>query len=380
MSLTEHRSLTAPAPNPALAAGLDEPLTVLHPDGTRHANALLDAHLGDVDEHALTDLSVDLAILRRIDAEAFALTRQGELLLWPPAQGQEAAQIGSGRALRDTDFVFGSYREHGLAYLRGVDQGEAMRVWKGVQQSGWDPMEHHLATPQIIIGAQSLHATGYAMGAKMDGTDDVAVAYFGDGATSEGDVNEAMVFASAFQAPVIFVCQNNQYAISEPVAVQSGFPLALRPTGFGIPALRVDGNDVLAVLAATRIAVERARSGGGPTFIEAMTYRMGPHTSTDDPKRYRSEDEVAAWREKDPIVRLERHLEQTGAPIERIREEAKIRCDAVAKELRAAVTAVSVPDHRTLFSNVYTTPTKRLERQLAEHDAFVASIESEDHA
>jgi 2-oxoisovalerate dehydrogenase E1 component alpha subunit len=371
-------SLTVPAPDPALAVGLDEPLSVLHPDGSRHASALLDAQLGDVDEHLLTDLYVDLSILRRIDAEAFALTRQGELLLWPPSQ--EAAQIGSGRALRDTDFVFGSYREHGLAYLRGVDQGEAMRVWKGVQQSGWDPMEHHLATPQIIIGAQSLHATGYAMASTLDGSDDVAVAYFGDGATSEGDVNEAKVFASAFQAPVIFVCQNNQYAISEPVAVQSGFPLALRPTGFGIPALRVDGNDVLAMLAATRIAVERARSGGGPTFIEAMTYRMGPHTSTDDPKRYRDEAEVAAWRAKDPIVRLERHLESLGAPIERIREEAKIRCDAVAKELRAAVTAVHVPDERALFDNVYTTPTKRLERQLAEHDAFVASIEAEDHA
>lgn len=370
-------SIALPAPDAALAAGLDAPLTVLHPDGSRHASELLDPYLGDVDETSLTDLYVDMSIVRRVDQEAFALTRQGELALWPPLLGQEASQVGSGRALRETDFVFGSYREHALAVLRHVDLGEFMGVWKCVAYSGWDPMEHHVATPQIIIGAQSLHATGYAMATTMDGSDDVSVAYFGDGATSEGDVNEAMVFASAFQAPVILFCQNNQYAISEPVQVQSGFPLALRPTGFGIPSLRVDGNDVLAVHAATRIAVERARSGGGPTFIEAITYRMGPHTTTDDPKRYRDEDEVAQWRAKDPIERLERHLEASGAPIDRIREEARIRCDAIAKELRAAAIAVETPDAEAMFEHVYVQPTARLERQLAEHRAFVASVEDE---
>ncbi|WP_156759473.1 pyruvate dehydrogenase (acetyl-transferring) E1 component subunit alpha [Microbacterium karelineae] len=370
-------SIAMPAPRAELVSGLDAPLTVLRADGSREASGLLDPHLADMDETALTDLFIDMSIVRRVDQEAFALTRQGKLALWPPLLGQEAAQVGSARALRDTDFVFGSYREHALAILRGTGFGGFLGVWEGHAFSGWDPHAHHVATPQIIIGAQTLHATGYAMATRMDGADDVAVAYFGDGATSEGDVNEAMVFASAFRVPVIFFCQNNHYAISEPVRVQSGTPLALRPTGFGIPALRVDGNDVLAVHAATRIAIERARSGGGPTFIEAVTYRMGPHTTTDDPTRYRRDDEVAAWREKDPIVRLERHLDRIGARTDRIREEAQVRCDATARELRDAVMTAEAPDPVTMFDHVYTEPTARLERQRAEHLAFAASIEGD---
>lgn len=368
-------SIAVPPPQTELVSGLDAPLRVLHPDGSRQESELLDEHLADVDETALTDLYVDMSIVRRVDQEAFALTRQGKLVLWPPLLGQEAAQVGSGRALRETDFVFGSYREHALAVLRGVGFAGFLGVWEGLTFSGWDPHAHHLATPQIIIGAQTLHATGYAMATRMDGADDVAVAYLGDGATSEGDVNEAMVFASTFRVPVVFFCQNNHYAISEPVRVQSDFPLALRPTGFGIPALRVDGNDVLAVHAATRIALARARSGGGPTFIEAVTYRMGPHTTTDDPTRYRRDEEVADWREKDPILRLERHLEKIGARTDRIREEAQVRCDAMARELRDAVMTAEAPESATMFDHVYTRQTARLERQRAEHLAFVDSIE-----
>ena len=174
------------------SAGLDEPLMLLDPSGERRPSAVLDAHLADVDEAALTDLYVDMAIVRRVDREAFALTRQGELVLWPPLLGQEAAQVGSGRALRESDFVFSSYREHALAVLRGVTLDELLAVWRGTTQSGWDPRERHMATPQIIIGAQTLHAAGYAMGIRMDGADDAAIAYFGDGATSQGDTNEAL--------------------------------------------------------------------------------------------------------------------------------------------------------------------------------------------
>ncbi|MBO9705485.1 MAG: pyruvate dehydrogenase (acetyl-transferring) E1 component subunit alpha, partial [Arthrobacter sp.] len=266
-------------------------LQVLAPSGERLPEPQLDPWLQDLDggdgAAVLAGLYEDMVVIRRIDAEATALQRQGELALWPPLLGQEAAQIGSGRALRQDDFVFSSYRENGVAYCRGVDLSQILRVWRGNASSGWDPFAINMATPQIIIGAQTLHAVGYAMGIQFDGADAAAVAYFGDGATSEGDVNEAMVFAASYQAPAIFFCQNNHWAISEPVTLQSHITLAERAGGFGIPHLRVDGNDVLAVLAATRIALDRARQGGGPSFIEAVTYRMGPHTTADDPTRYR---------------------------------------------------------------------------------------------
>ncbi len=370
-------SIIVPAPHPELAVGLDSPLTVLDLDGTRIANELLDPHLTDIDESALTTLYVDMVRVRRLDTEAFALTRQGHLVLWPPLLGQEAAQVGPARALAPQDWVFGSYREHGFALLRGADMAEFARIWKAFAHGGWDPHEIRMAPSQIIIGAQTLHGTGYAMAAKMDGADEVALTTFGDGATSEGDVNEALVWASAFQAPVVFLCQNNQYAISEPVAVQSGVPLALRPTGFGIPSLRVDGNDVLAMHAAARIAFDRARSGGGPTFIEAVTYRRGPHTTTDDPKRYRDEAEMEAWIAKDPIDRVERALTRMGANMEAVRAEAKIRADQLAKEFRAAAEHAEPPTADAIFDHVYAQPTKRLERQRLEHRAFLASIEGD---
>ncbi|WP_309069479.1 thiamine pyrophosphate-dependent enzyme, partial [Microbacterium sp.] len=221
-------SIAIPAPRSELIEGLDAPLRVLDPEGSRHPSPVLDDSLRDIDESVLTDLFVDMAVLRRVDEESFALARQGELALWPPLRGQEAAQVGALRGVRDDDFLFPTYREHPLALLRGADPAEVLSVWKGMALSGWDPFAHRLATTQIIIGAQTLHATGYAMAARRDGGDDIALAFFGDGATSEGDVSEAMVFASSFQAPVVFFCQNNQYAISEPVHVQSDTPLALR--------------------------------------------------------------------------------------------------------------------------------------------------------
>ena len=204
-------------------------LQLLDEAGTRVASAEYDAVVADVDEAALLALYEDMVVVRRLDAEATALQRQGELALWPPLLGQEAAQIGSGRALRADDFVFSSFREHAVAYSRGVGVVDLVRVWRGVTASGWDPYAVGMATPQVIIGAQTLHATGYAMGIRSDGADSVAVAYFGDGATSEGDVSEAMVFAASFNAPVVFFCQNNQWAISEPVTLQSAGLLADRP-------------------------------------------------------------------------------------------------------------------------------------------------------
>ncbi len=369
---------TMSAPAPGLVDGLAEPLQVLAPDGTRHPSEMLDDVLRDVDETLLTDLLVDMSVIRRIDQEAVALQRQGELGLWPPLLGQEAAQIGLGRALEPTDFIFSSYREHGLAWCRDVSPGELLAAWRGTAFSGWDPLERHMATPQIMIGAQTLHATGYAMATAARGGSEVAVACFGDGAMSEGDVNEAMVFAATFSAPVLFFCQNNQYAISEPVSLQTTVPLALRPTGFGIPALRVDGNDVLAVRAASLIAAERARAGGGPTFIEAVTYRMGPHTTSDDPTRYRDEAERTRWRARCPVSRLERHLELLGAPVAAIRERAAERADAVAAGLREAIGTMPVPEPQSLFEHVYTGEHAGLTRQRERWAAYAASVVEEE--
>lgn len=353
-----------------------EPMVQLvTPTGERRANAEFDPWIADIDLAAIGRLYRDMSIVRRIDTEATALQRQGELGLWPPLAGQEAAQIGSARALRDDDFVFSSYREHGVAWCRGVQAAEMLSVWRGTAASGWNPYDHGMAVPQIIIGAQALHATGWAMGAAWEGSDAASVAYFGDGATSEGDVNEALVFAASFDAPVVFFCQNNQWAISEPVGLQSKQPLARRADGFGMPGVRVDGNDVLAVLAATRIALDRARRGDGPTFIEAVTYRIGPHTTADDPKRYRSDDEIADWRERDPLARVLALLEASGVDSAGLERDVAADADRAAAELRAAITTLADPEPLTVFDNVYTEPNTHLARQRDHYTRYLAMFD-----
>ncbi len=317
----------------------------------------------------------DLVVVRRIDTEATALQRQGELGLWPPLLGQEAAQVGSARSLRSDDFVFSSYRENAVAYCRGVELVDLVRVWRGTASSGWNPYDVGMATPAVIIGAQTLHATGYAIGCAKDGVDSVAVAYFGDGATSQGDTNEAMVFAASFHAPVIFFCQNNQWAISEPVTLQSGLPLAARAPGFGIPSLRVDGNDVLAVMAAMRCALDRARTGGGPTFIEAVTYRMGPHTTSDDPSRYADPAEREKWAAKDPIARMEAYLEGLGLLTDEAKASVASTADDIARRFRAGCLSLEDPAPLSVFDNVYSTPHSGLERQKSQYAAYLAGFE-----
>lgn len=344
--------------------------------GVRIPSAELDPLLADLGAADLLGLYRDMVLVRRLDAEATALQRQGELALWPPLLGQEAAQIGTARALRVDDFVFSSYREHAVAVVRGVAPVDLVRVWRGVALSGWDPYSVNMATPQVIIGAQALHATGYAMGLRADGSDAAAIAYFGDGAMSEGDVSEAMVFAASYRAPVLFVCQNNQWAISEPVALQTPVPLADRATGFGIPAQRVDGNDVLAVLAATRAALARIRTGEGPQFLEAVTYRMGPHTTADDPTRYRDAAELEAWRERDPIDRLARHLRDAGVLGDAEEAEAGARATGVAAELRAGCLALDDPAPLSVFDHVYAGPHRTLDRQRAEYSDYLEGFDA----
>ncbi|HEU4755788.1 MAG TPA: pyruvate dehydrogenase (acetyl-transferring) E1 component subunit alpha [Agromyces sp.] len=346
--------------------------------GVRHANPEFDRWVADVDTDALIALHRDMAVIRRLDAEATALQRQGELALWPPLAGQEAAQIGSARALRDDDFVFSSYREHAVAWLRGVQPHEMLSVWRGSAASGWNPFEKRMAVPQIIIGAQSLHAVGWAMGAKWEGSDAASIAYFGDGATSEGDVNEAFVFAASFGAPTVFLCQNNGWAISEPVGLQSHQPLARRADGFGMPGIRVDGNDVLAMLAVTRWALDRARRGEGPALIEAVTYRMGPHTTADDPKRYRTDDDLALWRERDPITRVHALLAASGADMEAVDADVKAEADRAAAELRAGITSIPDPEPMSVFDHVYAEPNSHLERQRDRYARYLAMFADED--
>jgi 2-oxoisovalerate dehydrogenase E1 component alpha subunit len=255
----------------------------------------------------------DMIRIRAFDAEATNMQRQGQMALWPPSTGQEAAQVGSARASRPQDHIFPSYREHAVAMVRGIDLLGIIGLMRGTTQGGWDPRDANFHLYTFVIGSQALHATGYAMGVKFDGasgtgdpeTDTAVMVYFGDGATSQGDVSEAMVFAASFQTPQVFFLQNNHWAISVPVSTQSRVPLYLRPRGFGLPSTQVDGNDVFASYAVTAKYLDDARSGRGPGFIEALTYRVGAHTTADDPTKYRTENELASWLERDPVARLE---------------------------------------------------------------------------
>jgi len=359
---------------------LSTPVQLLTPDGARveHPDYRYDGGLAEV-----AALYRDMVLVRRIDTEAFALQRHGELGLWPPALGQEAAQVGSARALRPQDYAFPTYREHGVAWCRGVDPIGLFGIYRGVELGGgWDPADHNLALTQIIIGAQALHATGYAMGLMFDHAvasgdpdrDAAVISYFGDGATSQGDVNEALDWATVHQAPVVFFCQNNQYAISVPLARQIAVPVAQRADGFGLPGVRVDGNDVMAVHAVTQKALQRARDGEGPTLIEAVTYRMGAHTTSDDPTRYRDAAEVEQWRAKDPIDRLRKYLEQNGQPLSFF-QDLDAEAEALGERLRRECAALAEPDLADLFDQVLVDTPPELEQQRAEYVEWRDALE-----
>jgi pyruvate dehydrogenase E1 component alpha subunit len=336
-----------------------------------------------LDDEAIKGFYRDMVLTRRIDVEATALQRHGELGIWAQLLGQEAAQIGSGRALRKQDFVFPTYREHGVAWCRDLDPLHLLGLFRGVDQGGWDPRENNFGLYTIVIGAQTLHATGYAMGVQRDGAvgtgdpdrDAAVIAYFGDGASSQGDVNEAFVYAAVYNAPVVFFCQNNQWAISEPIERQTRIPLYQRSRGFGFPGLRVDGNDVLAVHAVTTAALQRAREGSGPTLVEAYTYRMGAHTTTDDPTRYRLSEDLEGWKRKDPITRVKTYLTNNGVIdddyIAAVEEEA----EQLGEHLREGCRALPEPKILDIFDQVYAEQTPELAAQQAEVAAYLASFE-----
>jgi 2-oxoisovalerate dehydrogenase E1 component alpha subunit len=334
------------------------------------------------DDETIKGYYRDMVLTRRVDTEATALQRQGELGIWASCLGQEAAQIGSGRAMLTQDYAFPTYREHGVAWARGVDPLHLLALFRGIDMGGWDSTATGFALYTIVIGAQALHATGYAMGIERDGLvgtgdparDAAVIGYFGDGATSQGDVNEAFIFASSYNAPIVFFCQNNQWAISEPIERQSRIPLYRRAAGFGFPGIRVDGNDVLAVHAVTEEALERARSGNGPTFIEAYTYRMGAHTTSDDPTKYRLADELEHWRLKDPIERVRAYLTRAGAADQSFFDAVQAEADEFAVELRARCLALPDPTMTEAFDWVYAEQTSYLAEQQAGNAEYQESF------
>jgi len=324
----------------------------------------------------------DMMLTRAFDNEATSLQRQGELGLWVASLGQEAAQIGSGRALREPDYVFPSYREHGVALTRGVDMPSILRVFRGLEHSSWDPAAHNFHIYTLVIGAHTLHAVGYAQAMDWDGLvgsgdatkDGAVICYFGDGATSQGDVNEAMVFAAVNTAPIVFFIQNNQFAISESTTRQSKVPLAQRATGFGIPSVRVDGNDVVAVHAVTRWAMEHARSGAGPVVIEALTYRMGAHTTSDDPTRYRSSADEDYWRDRDPIARVETYLRSIGELPEEFEAAVLAEAKDMGRATREAVRSWEAAPVVSMFDHVYAEPHSLVDAERAWFTTYEASF------
>jgi 2-oxoisovalerate dehydrogenase E1 component alpha subunit len=369
--------LLAPTPT-----GGPDFVQLLTPEGQRvdHPDYAFDA--GDRDEgEVIRGFYRDMVLTRRIDTESTALQRHGELGIWAQLLGQEAAQIGSGRALRPQDYVFPTYREHGVAYCRGVDPLRLLGLFRGVDQGSWDPRENNFGNYTIVIGAQTLHGVGYAMGVQRDGLvgtgdpdrDTGVIAYFGDGASSQGDVNEAFVFAASYNAPVVFFCQNNQWAISEPIERQSRIPLYQRAMGFGFPGVRVDGNDVLACYAVTQAALQRAREGSGPTMVEAYTYRMGAHTTTDDPTRYRMSDELEHWKLKDPIARVKVYLTRNALADQDFFDDVEAEADQLGAHLRDGCKALPDPDPLSIFDQVYVEQTDELAEQ---RDGFAAYLET----
>jgi 2-oxoisovalerate dehydrogenase E1 component alpha subunit len=337
------------------------------------------------DDEQIKSFYRDMLLVRRIDNEAIALQRQGELGLWPSLLGQEAAQIGAGRAMYRQDYAFPTYREHAVAWIRGVDPLRLLAMFRGIDPGTWDVAEHGFHLYAIIIGSQSLHATGYAMGIERDGCvgtgdpgrDAAVISFFGDGATSQGDVNESFVFASSYNAPVVFFCQNNQWAISEPIERQSRIPLYRRAAGFGFPGVRVDGNDVLAVQAVTAAALDRARSGNGPTLIEAYTYRMGAHTTSDDPTKYRLADELEHWRLKDPIERVRAYLTRNTQVGDDFFAAVDAEADQLSANLRAACLALPEPTLAETFDWVFAEQTPQLAEQQAVYRDYAASFLAE---
>jgi pyruvate dehydrogenase E1 component alpha subunit len=346
------------------------PRTILEPRCQVEHLSILDAD-GNLDvalEPALTPeelrrLHRAMVLGRRLDERMVRLQRQGRIGTFAPIKGQEAAQMGSVFTLRPSDWMVPSFRETAAMIWRGWSIEKLLLFFSGRLEGGQPEPEQRDLPVAIPVGTQMSHAVGLAYAAQYRGDDSVVMAYCGDGATSEGDFHEALNFAGVWQVPVVFVVQNNQWAISVPVKKQTNSAtIAQKALAYGLPGIQVDGNDVLAVYAASREAMERARAGDGPTLIEAVTYRLGVHTTADDPTKYRSEEEVKAWERKDPLTRFAAYLEKRNIAI------AGVDADVDA-EIAAAVAkfeAMGPPDPLGMFDHAFAEPPASLEAQRAE--------------
>jgi len=314
----------------------------------------------------LLDLYRRMVIGRRFDAQATALTKQGRLAVYPSAHGQEACQVAVA-ALADRDWFFPTYRDTMSMVSRGINPVEALTLLRGDWHCGYDPYLYRTAPQCTPLATNSPHAVGLAHAAKLSGEDTVALVFLGDGATSEGDTHEALNIASVWQSPVVFFVQNNGYAISVPLAKQAHAKhLADRGIGYGMPGVLIDGNDAAMVYAAVTEAIQRARAGGGPTLIEALTYRIEAHTNADDASRYRDDAEVAAWLARDPVDRLQKYLQAQGILDQAEMDATAGEAEAQAERLRVALHADATLDPAELFAHVYAEPTANLRRQAAQ--------------
>jgi 2-oxoisovalerate dehydrogenase E1 component alpha subunit len=344
------------------AEEVTEPVRVLAPDGSV---------VGDTDVGLAIDQLRDvlrwMILARRLDRECIALQRQGELTVYPGFEGQEAAQIGSALALGAEDFVFPTFRELAAAVVRGVDPVQYLAYHRGTWHGGpYDPRATRFGPICIPVATQIVHAVGYAMGLRLDGSSACSLAYFGDGSASEGDFHEGANLASVFHAPVILFCQNNGWAISVPTADQTRGEIWRRAAALGFPGVLVDGNDVLAVHRVTREARDRALAGDGPTLIEALTYRIGAHSTADDAGRYRDDAEVERARAGDPIARYRTWMLASGQADEDLVDAYEAEADERVREIREGVVSQPPPPAEWMFDWTYAEPPAALMRQRAE--------------
>ncbi|MBS1905532.1 MAG: thiamine pyrophosphate-dependent dehydrogenase E1 component subunit alpha [Actinobacteria bacterium] len=338
----------------------DEPVRLIDETGSAH----VDDGYPMPDDDLLARAYRGLVEGRRINDQANALVRQGRLAVYPSSHGQEACQIAAALVLGAQDWLFPTYRDSVSVIARGVSPADAMVLLKGDWHSGYDPHEHHVAPQTTPLATQLLHAVGFAQAAKHRGEDTVVLAMCGDGSTSEGDFHEALNFAAVFHLPVVFFVQNNEFAISVPLSRQTAAEsLAHKAIGYGMPGRRVDGNDAAALLAVLGEAVGRARAGGGPTLVEAHTYRMQAHTNADDDTRYRERAEVQAWVAKDPLMRLRAHLTARGLLDDAREQELADGAETIAAALREALNADTDLDPEDLFRFVRSTRSPQLQEQ-----------------
>lgn len=360
----EQRGSYRPSPPPAWTPRTD-PAPLL-PDA-RPYRVLGTEAAAKADPALLLELYEQLVRGRRYNAQATALTRQGRLAVYPSSTGQEACEVAAALALEERDWLFPSYRDTLAAVARGLDPVQALSLLRGDWHTGYDPHEHRIAPLCTPLATQLPHAVGLAHAARLKGDDVVALAMVGDGGTSEGDFHEALNFAAVWKAPVVFLVQNNGFAISVPLAKQTAAPsLAHKAVGYGMPGRLVDGNDAAAVHEVLTDAVHRARAGGGPTLVEAVTYRIEAHTNADDATRYRGDAEVEAWRAHDPIALIEGELTDRGLLDEARVQGAKDAAEALAADLRERMNQDPVLDPMDLFTHVYAEQTSQLREQAAQ--------------